>query len=130
MVQHLVTYGADPNTEDNKNTSAFNSLIKQNTDASKVVLDNFIATNDKEMDSSDLLLVYNLNFFKEGKHEMSKHAAMVECNSKLLFHPLVETMTTLKWNCRSKVFIGFNILKVLFAAIVLFFFLELRLIVI
>ena len=110
-----MTYGADPNTEDNKNTSAFNSLIKQNTDASKVVLDNFIATNDKEMDSSDLLLVYNLNFFKEGKHEMSKHAAMVECNSKLLFHPLVETMTTLKWNCRSKVFIGFNILKVLFA---------------
>ena len=116
IVQHLMTYGADPNAKNNKHNPAFNSLIHQNDDAAKVVLDNFIVTNDKEMDSSDLLLVYDLNFFKEGMHEMSKHAAMVDSNSKLLFHPLVEAMTTLKWSCRSRVYIGFNIVKVLFAA--------------
>ena len=115
IVQHLMNCNADPNAKDKKRTSAFNRLLQQNDDASKSVLDNFIATNDKGMDSSDLLLVYDFKFFKEGSHEMSKHAAMVECNSKLLFHPLLEAMTTLRWSCRSKVYIGFNILKLLFA---------------
>ena len=115
-VQVLLSYGANPNIRDKKHNSAFYSLLRHNDEAAKVALDEFVRTNDKEMDSSDLLLVYDLDLFRHGKHEMSKHADMIDCNSELLFHPLSEAMTRLKWKCRSKMNYFFIVLKLVFTA--------------
>ena len=115
-VQLLFNHDANPNIRNKSDHSAFYGLLRQNDETAKVALDAFITTNDKDMESSDLLLVYDLDLFRHGKHEMSKHADMIACDSQLLFHPLSEAMTRLKWECQSKINYGFIILKLLFCA--------------
>ena len=78
-------------------------------------MDSYLRTNKKEGESSDLLYVYDLSFFKHTKYEMSRHASMIEYGSKLLFHPLTEAMTRLKWSNRPKMVYLFNLVKLIFA---------------
>ena len=123
IVRILLNYGADPfirsftDKETNKKgQSAYDSLFIENDELPRVVLDSFLRTNKKENESSDLLFVYDLNFFRNTRYEMAQHACMVEYDSKLLFHPLTEAMTRLKWRIQSKMRYLFVMMKLLFAA--------------
>ena len=121
IVRILLNYRADPFMKsfaigDKKGQSAYDALFIENDELPRVVLDSFLRTNKKEKESSDLLFVYDLNFFQHARYEMSKHASMIEYDSKLLFHPLTEAMTRLKWSIQSKIRYLFVLMKLLFAA--------------
>ena len=116
-VQLLLNHYADPSIMDNQKTSAFKSLLHRSSQIAKVILDYHIETNGEEIDSNNLVLVYNLEFFREenGKREMSRHNDLITHDSDLLYHPLIEAMSRLKWNCQSNVRSLWNLIKVIFA---------------
>ena len=117
IVDLLLNNGAPLDAIDKEGSSAFRSLLKKDGKNALGALDHFIGTNGKDMDSSDLLVVYNLDFFKqnlEEKHDMSHHEDMVACESDLLYHPLTVAMTTLKarnQQCKSTLRYLYGLLK-------------------
>ena len=91
--------------------SVFSTLLHRNDKSAEVLLDEFITTNEQPIDSSDLLMVYDLELFKhEAQHineepdEMSGHSQIVGLKSPILSHPLSQVMLNLKWGCLSKLF--------------------------
>ena len=120
IVDILLNNGASLDVVDNEGSSAFRSLLKKDGKNALGALDHFIGTNGKDMDSSDLLIVYNLDFFKQSldeKHDMSHHEDMVACESDLLYHPLTVAMTTLKarnQRCKSTLRYFYGMLKIVF----------------
>ena len=142
----LLDYGADPNAIDKEGNDVLTSLMKRtdtHDDVAKVLMDDCITTNGKEMDSRDLLVVYNLDFFRNGKvdkdkmndkpqqvngenetkvklkkkqGEFSKIKNMDKHDSDLLYHPLSEAMIRLKWNKTRTWRYATNIIRTIFAA--------------
>ena len=52
--------------------SVFSTLLHRNDKAAEVILDNHITTNGQELDSSNLLIIYDLKIFNpEAKHELA-----------------------------------------------------------
>lgn len=102
--------------------SVFSTLLHRNDKAAGVILDNHISTNGQELDSSDLLIVYNLNIFDpDAKHEWAEscapvedeivikdelavHSKITQVKSKLLMHPISQVYLEFKWACLSKYF--------------------------
>ena len=102
--------------------SVFSTLLHRNDKAAGVMLDNHITTNGQELDSSDLLIVYDLKLFdpdaKEDydepiigeqdevimKDEMAVHLKITDINSNLLMHPLSQVYLDFKWGRLSKYF--------------------------
>ena len=119
IVQLLVQNGADPyakmtdkSDSDPKGLelySCFDTYIQRNSDCSKILLDGSVTTNGQDLDSSDLLIVYDLDLFRhESKRpnedgEDDEVAALSQLVSlklyNLLKHPLSEVMLLLKWQC-------------------------------
>jgi hypothetical protein len=116
----LLDYGADPDAINKKGHDVLTSLMKKTDtmdDVAKVIMDDCIGTNGAEMDSRDLSVVFNLEFFrKKGQDEFSKLKKMDRQESDLLYHPLSEAMIRLKWNKTWKSRYATNILKTIFAA--------------
>jgi hypothetical protein len=123
----LLDYGADPNAINKKGDGVLTSLMEKNDsndDVAKVIMDDGIETNGAELDSKDLLVVYNMDFFKnvrKGQNEFSKVKNMAKHESNLLYHPLSEAMIRLKWSKTWKWRHSTNILKTIFAASFTFF---------
>ena len=115
IVRILLNYRADSTIKNDEGISAYDALFLENDELPEVVMDSYLRTNKKEGESSDLLYVYDLSFFKHTKYEMSRHASMIEYGSKLLFHPLTEAMTRLKWSIRPKTVYLFVVVKLIFA---------------
>ena len=115
IVRILLNYRADSTIKNHKGISAYDALFQENDELPEVVMDSYIRTNKKESESSDLLYVYDLSFFEHTKYEMSRHASMIEYGSKLLFHPLTEAMTRLKWSIHPKMIYLFHFVKLIFA---------------
>ena len=97
--------------------SVFSTLLHRNYKAAEVLLNNHISTNDQELDSSDLLIVYDLKIFDpEAKEcvpmedtitvndEMSMHTQITDMMPSLLVHPLSQVFLAIKWRCMSKYF--------------------------
>ena len=106
--------------------SVFSTLLHRNDKAAEVILNNHITTNKQELDSSDLLIIYDLNIFNpeakpDADHadphadhddedmirlndEMSTHSKICSLKSSLLMHPLSQVYLELKWKCLSKYF--------------------------
>ena len=97
--------------------SVFSTLLYRNDKCAEVVLNQHVRTNEEEHDSSDLLIVYDLQVFKNEaddpkneekygsqKDEMAGHSKIVDLKSKILMHPISEVMLSLKWTCMSKYF--------------------------
>ena len=115
IVRILLNYRADSTITNDEGISAYDALFLENDELPEVVMDSYLRTNKKESESSDLLYVYDLSFFKHTKYEMSRHASMIDYGSKLLFHPLTEAMTRLKWSIRPKIVYLFVFVKLIFA---------------
>ena len=102
--------------------SVFSTLLHRNYKAAEVILDSHVSTNDQQLDSSDLLIVYDLKIFDpDAKHdlaetcldtdetmtlndEMSVHTRIANMNSNLLVHPLSQVFLDFKWKSISKYF--------------------------
>ena len=102
--------------------SVFNTLLHRNDKAAEAIFDKYISTNGQALDSSELLIVYDINIFdRNAKHqlaeycaipedkltvkdEMTMHSRMRDVNSKLLTHPLSQVYLQLKWACVLKYF--------------------------
>ena len=116
VTQLLLNDGADPFLKNDMNIDPMDHLLKHNGKSSEIVLDQFLTTNGHELDSSDLLLVYDLSCFDKDENEFTKHFTMYRYNTKLLLHPLCEAMITLKWSCLSNAYKTYIMLKLLFVA--------------
>ena len=123
IVQLLVQNGANPyaKMKDKGATksglelhSCFDTYIERNSDCSKILLDECVATNGQDLDSSDLLVIYDLDLFRhESKRDKEDEeddeiAALSQLVSlklyNLLEHPLSEVMLHLKWQCIKKLY--------------------------
>ena len=122
VVQLLVQNGANPYAKmKDKGAptglelhSCFDTYIERNADCSKILLDECVATNGQDLDSSDLLVIYDLDLFRhESKRpkedeEDDEIAALSQLVSlklyNLLEHPLSEVMLHLKWQCIKKLY--------------------------
>ena len=122
IVQLLVQNGANPYAKISDKSepeglelhSCFDTYIERNSDCSKILLDEGVATNGQDLDSSDLLVVYDLDLFRhESKRpkedeEDDEIAALSQLVSlklyNLLEHPLSEVMLHLKWQCIKKLY--------------------------
>ena len=122
IVQLLVQNDADPYAKMTDKAepdglgihSCFDTYIERNSDCSKILLDESISTNGQDLDSSDLLVVYDLDIFrheskrpKEDEEDdeiraLSKLVSLKLYN--LLEHPLSEAMLHLKWQCIKKLY--------------------------
>ena len=114
----LLDYKADQQETDQSEKSAMTVLLKKDKKAAQIILDDFIEKKDDDMGSGNQLLVYNLNCFepKNRRHEMSIHEEMISQQSSLIFHPIAEAMTQLKWSCRNRIRLTFNLIRIAFAA--------------
>ena len=136
IIRLLLDYNADSNATDEKGKDVLAALVEKNDDKgqmAKVLMDNFIEKNEEELDSRHLKLVYNMDFFypqpkkKKGRersdgkikyrNEMSKVARIYDLKSDLLYHPLIQAVTTIKWNgtCQRSKRYASTILKIVFA---------------
>ena len=101
--------------------SAFSTLLNRNDKTAEVILDQHITDNGEELDSSDLVVVYDMKVFQneltraENKDsarkntenqekfgigdEMALHSKIRMMNSHLLMHPLSTVFLSLKWSC-------------------------------
>lgn len=91
--------------------SVFSTLLHRNDKSAEALLNEFITTNEQAIDSSDLLIVYDLEMFKhEAEHineepdEMSAHSQIVGLKSTILSHPLSLVMLRLKWKSYLRLF--------------------------
>ena len=78
------TRSAEGNGHYHNGPSVFNILLSSNPKAAEVLLDQMISTNGKEKDSSDFLLVYDLELFdketcRDGGdiNEMALHSKLI-----------------------------------------------------
>ncbi len=139
MVDLLLRYGADPfarmpntdaagNDSERAELSAFDRLLSRNPDAALTFLNNQVGAGGRDsadLDSSDLLLVFDLGLFDsearldngdcvgeecDGPNdEMVVHKKMVFLKLRdLLKHPLAEMYLHLKWD-QTKKYFYFNI---------------------
>ena len=144
IVQILLSNGADPNAVmqqrhvntigDQHDISAFVKLICANQAAAKEVLQYGIRTNGKDLNSSDLLLIFDFKHFQStrsttsaditstteepehGGDEMLYHSTMIENDcSELLTHPLTDLFLTLKWSRVRHLFLTNFVLSALYA---------------
>ena len=94
--------------------SCFDTYIERNSDCSKILLDECVSTNGQDLDSSDLLVIYDLDLFRheskrpKEEEEDDEIAALSQLVSlklyNLLEHPLSEVMLHLKWQCIKKLY--------------------------
>ena len=134
-VHNLLKYGADPNARmvevehNEKQLSVMDVFLKRYPQAICEIFNNGIKTNDQELDSVDLQIIFDFEFFfKEGFekypldaeaeqdlnvckkkigaiNEMAAHSKIVEYNRQdLLKHPLAEAYLHLKWQLVQKYF--------------------------
>ena len=118
-IAHLLLEGRDSTIDVGENemehiTNAFHYLVKHNSKVAEIFLDDCISTNDKTMDSKDLLIIYNLKYFRGEKHEMFSQSLMLKYGQDLLFHPLCKAMTEFKWRCISRAYYAYVMMKLLF----------------
>ena len=118
-IAHLLLEDRDSTIDVGENemehtTDAFHYLVKHNSKVAEVFLDDCITTNDKNMDSKDLLIIYNLKYFRREKHEMFSQSLMLQYGQDLLFHPLCKAMTEFKWRCISRAYYAYVMMKLLF----------------
>ena len=122
-IARLLLDFATNGTETKKN--AWNYLIDaHNENLARVVMDDFIETNEEGHESKKKLIVYNLEFFKpnnNSENEMSRHEKMMNVKSDLLYHPLSEAMTNLKEGMKSNWTILFILLHILFTCCLTFY---------
>ena len=116
VTQLLIDDGADPYIKNDRKCDPFDHLLKHNGKSAEVVLDDYITANDKELDSCDLLLVFDLKCFGGDDNEFSRHSTMFRHNQNLLYHPISEAMIRLKWSCLSNAYKTFIILKLIFVS--------------
>ena len=106
---------ADVDEKEIKNTAdAFDYLVKHNPKVAETFLDDCITTNDKSMDSKELLIIYDLKYFQREKHEMFLQSLMLQYDHDLLLHPLCKAMTEFKWRCISRAYYAYVMMKLLF----------------
>lgn len=104
MVQILLHAGnADPYAK-TKSKSAFSLFLGKNNQAASDILSQGLTTNGKDLDSKDLLLIYDFTVFRNEistsdiMDEMSVHKQIVDMKEQeLLKHPLVESFLYIKW---------------------------------
>jgi len=116
--------------------SIFSTLLHRNDKTAKVILDEHISDNGEELDSSDLLVVYDMKIFQnesgipENKRspekdigyqeelgivdEMALHSKIRLLNSDLLMHPLSTVFLSLKWSCVSMNFLMSLMLQMIY----------------
>ena len=116
IVEILLNAGANPyakmknKMEDERDQlSAFEVLLARNPNAASKILNHGILTNDQELDSSNLLLIYDLELFRKEveisptKDEMSVHAKLIYLKLReMQKHPLAETYLHMKWELSKK----------------------------
>ena len=78
--------------------SVFHSLLQRSTKIANALLDEYISTNNKKLDSSDLLIIYDLTPFKRGD-SMIKNTEILANYPNILQHPLYDALITLQWKC-------------------------------
>ena len=124
IVQHLLDFGADPYIKINekydhggdKVHTAFNSLLFRNPKTAEPLLNAGIDTNGQDLDSTDLLIIYDLEMFyhesfgseqakEDSFDEVAGIAKIVSLRAgDLLKHPLTELMLHMKWRRIKRVF--------------------------
>ena len=130
MVQLLLKYGADPfakyKENDDINTPAiytvFEKLVSKKSNACKALMNSFINTNGQALDSSGLLIVYDLGLFHNESialdiipNEMAAHSKLIQSTDRdILKHPLSEIMLDLKKKRVFKYFFANTVLYVIF----------------
>ena len=89
--------------------SVFDILLQRNPKAAEALLNDMVSNNGKAPDSSDFLIVYDLELFQKGSegtsqviNEMSTHSKILDSKSDILLHPLSALMLQLKWGCLSR----------------------------
>ena len=125
IVQLLLERGANPyakmtakldkfKPESPEIYSCFDTYIERNSGCNKVLLDEGVTTNGQDLDSNDLLIVFDLDLFRHeaeranAEDEEDEIAALSQLVSlklyNLLEHPLSEVMLHLKWQCVKKLY--------------------------
>ena len=93
----------------------FHTLLFRNKNAAERLLNQWVDTNGQELDSSDLLLIFDLEMFyhesfgadknEDTLDEVAAHAKMIGVGAKeFLQHPVSEIMLHLKWQRIRRVF--------------------------
>ena len=102
--------------------TVFEKLVSKKSNASKALMDSFIYTNGQPLDSSGLLVIYDLGLFQneavvqEGdNNEMAAHSRLIQSSDKeALKHPLSEVMLHLKKKRVFKYFLANAIFYLIF----------------
>ena len=98
-------------------SQVFHTLLFRNKNTAGNMLNSWMDTNGQELDSSDLLIIYDLQGFyheafgdknsepDETHDEVAAHAKMIGVGAKeFLQHPVSEIMLYLKWQRIKRVF--------------------------
>ena len=98
-------------------SQVFHTLLFRNKNTAGNMLNSWMDTNGQELDSSDLLIIYDLQGFyheafgdmssepDETHDEVAAHAKMIGVGAKeFLQHPVSEIMLHLKWQRIKRVF--------------------------
>ena len=129
-VQILLNNGANPYAKATEKTdvnghpsqTVFDTLLYRHSQATQDLMTECIYTNGQDLDSSDLLVVYDLELFRNESirgvdmepDEMASHKKIVAIkDDSVLQHPLSEVMLYMK-KFRISKFYDFNILVYLF----------------
>ena len=121
IVRVLLKYGANPCTKVTDKLpagpglySCFDRFVDRNPDCGRVLLDERITTNGQDLDSNDLLIVFDLGLFQPelkgrvGYKNSDEVAALSQLVSlklyNLLVHPISAAMLELKWQCIKKLY--------------------------
>lgn len=135
IVHLLLKYGAnayakmpddDGHGSQSRSRTVFDKLLYRNPQIAEGLLDAAVDTNGQDLDSDDLLLIFDLEiFYHEGfgtkvseiMDEVAAHAKIFSLRKpELLHHPLSETLLLLKWNRCKKIFFANLFLYTLFVA--------------
>ena len=77
--------------------TCFQNLMNRDIKISEIVLDESISTNGERLDSSNLVVVYDLEVF-ESVGSVKSSVKMIENNPSLLGHPLYHALITTEWS--------------------------------
>lgn len=130
VVQILLNNGANPYAKATDKTdvnghpsqTVFDTLLYRHSQATQDLMTECIDTNGQDLDSSDLLVVYDLELFRNESirgfdmepDEMASHKKIIDIkDDSVLQHPLSEVMLYMK-KFRIAKFYDFNILVYLF----------------
>lgn len=123
MAQLLLSHGADPYLlKYSKNElvqTAYDVFLNKNAPAAKILLDNGITSNGRDLTSTNLLIIFDFEPFKRqtclAHGEMSLHHKIVsEDHKNLLKHPLIESFLQLKYRLIRPLFLINIILFLIF----------------